>query len=366
MTLFRPVHWVRTHSFTSSLYWSARSWLWNHPITSDYAVWDQGDPSEWEEWNKERARILRIWKFLEPYFAERGYTLYVQKDLTDVFALQYPASKMIETRHLSYPYAQYHCKNEADLRFFPDSPRVWPARDKDGRDVVIKAISGAVPNNELKALQLLHSEPLCNDPRNRTIPVIEFIEYNQQTFVVMPRWCVAIECDFVTVGEIIGYARAIFEAVAFLHENNIAHGDLLAQNMCMDVILPKPRNNHDYYTGLHGPERKYVLIDFETAQIHRGSGPCSPEFERSRKRDIYFLAWSLLPNLRCIENVIPPIVDLLDSMMENDSSVTASAALSRFEEVCASLTKADLNLPVAAYLWSDGHLQYREGPPANQ
>ncbi|EKM77856.1 hypothetical protein AGABI1DRAFT_130128 [Agaricus bisporus var. burnettii JB137-S8] len=187
MSLSRPLHWVRMHSFSSSLYWTARSWLWNHPITSDYAVWDQGDPNEWEEWTKERARILRIWKFLEPYFSQRGYTLYVQKDLTDVFAPQYPASKMIDPRHLSYPYAQYRCKNDEQLGFFPHSPRVWPARDKDGRDVVIKAISGAVPKNELKALQLLHSEPLCNDPRNRTIPVIEFIEFNQQTFVVMPR-----------------------------------------------------------------------------------------------------------------------------------------------------------------------------------
>jgi hypothetical protein len=57
---------------------------------------------------------------------------------------------------------------------------------------------------------------------------------------------------------------------------------------------------------------------------------------------------------QCIEDVIPEIGNLLDSMKEDDSSVTASGALSRFEEICAPLTVGDLDLPVAAYRWSDG------------
>jgi hypothetical protein len=77
----------------------------------------------------------------------------------------------------------------------------------------------------------------------------------------------------------------------------MAHGDLLPQNMCMDLIIPSC--DYDvHYAGYHGPERRYVLIDFETAKIHSGSGPYSPEYERSRERDIYFLAYSLETNLR--------------------------------------------------------------------
>jgi hypothetical protein len=117
MLLYRPVHWVSTDSFTNSLYWTARSWLWNHPVTSDYGIWDQGDPYEQEKWVGERARILHIWKFLEPYFAERGYTLYVQKDLVDVFGFQYPASEMIDPERSLYPYAQYRCKDDKELKF---------------------------------------------------------------------------------------------------------------------------------------------------------------------------------------------------------------------------------------------------------
>jgi hypothetical protein len=58
--------------------------------------------------------------------------------------------------------------------------------------------------------------------------------------------------------------------------------------------------------------------------------------------------------MQCIEDVIPEIGNLLDSMKQEDGSVTASAALSRFEEICAPLIVEDLDLPVAAYRWSDG------------
>jgi hypothetical protein len=119
MLSLTPVPWVRTHSFTSSIYWTVRSWLWNYPITSDYSIWDTGDPNQYDDHVKERIRIRGIWKFLEPYFAERGYTLYVQKDQSDVFAVQLPASKMIDPELLSYPYAKYHCKDEEELEVGP-------------------------------------------------------------------------------------------------------------------------------------------------------------------------------------------------------------------------------------------------------
>jgi hypothetical protein len=89
----------------------------------------------------------------------------------------------------------------------------------------------------------------------------------------------------------------VIQTAAFLHENNMTHGDLLPQNMCMDVILPR-MHPHRYYTGYHVPGRRYVLIDFETSQIHHGSGPHSPKFEKSRRYDIYRLARSLSVNLR--------------------------------------------------------------------
>lgn len=154
---YRPVHWVHTHSLTRTVH----SWLWNYPLTPDFKIWDEGDPNQYEEWVKERGRTVHIWEFLAPYFAERGYKLYVRENLTDVFVSRYPASSKIDPLELSYPYAQYACKNErqlevalvvsgmgnpqifhAHLRY--QSQRVWAARDREGRDVMLKLESSTV------------------------------------------------------------------------------------------------------------------------------------------------------------------------------------------------------------------------------
>lgn len=67
------------------------------------------------------------------------------------------------------------------------------------------------------------------------MPVLEFIEFNQQVFAIMPRlgstsllcssimtktcyhrWSYTTQGDFVNVAEIIRYARAFFEVSAIL------------------------------------------------------------------------------------------------------------------------------------------------------
>ena len=81
--------------------------------------------------------------------------------------------------------------------------RVWPARDRLGRDVIIKyvsicmvvrtthvfprLVSGSEPSQELEALRRLNSPLLRANPRNRTIPVLEFIKWGDLVFAVMPR-----------------------------------------------------------------------------------------------------------------------------------------------------------------------------------
>ncbi|KAF7763837.1 hypothetical protein Agabi119p4_8374 [Agaricus bisporus var. burnettii] len=363
---YRPVRWIRTHSLTSSLYWTARSWLWNYPLTPDLAIWDEGDPNQYEKWLEERARTVRIWEFLSPYFAERGYTMYIRADLSDVMVYRFPASSMIDASKLSYPYAQRACTNEEEFKFGSIAHRVWAARDREGRDVILKVISGAVPANELKALQLLLSEPLRSDPRNHTIPIIEFIEFNQQTFIVMPRWSDPVQSDFSTVGEVIRYARIFFEALTFLHENNITHGDIALQNMSMDVLTPCPCYPR-YYTGYHGPERRYALIDFGGAELPTVAGEPSPGFEESRRRDIAWLAETLEIHLRCIEHVVPGIDKFLAPMSADnwENLPAAATVLSSFDETCCYLSSEELNMPLKAYRWDRGRFSYRDAPPEN-
>ena len=65
---------------------------------------------------------------------------------------------------------------------------MWPAHDSQGRQVVIHLVSEAGQiSAELEALQRLDPEELRSDPRNRTIPILEYIDTDGFVFIVIPR-----------------------------------------------------------------------------------------------------------------------------------------------------------------------------------
>ncbi|KAF8881724.1 hypothetical protein CPB85DRAFT_417608 [Mucidula mucida] len=343
----------------SSFYWTVRSWLWNYPVTEDYAIWDTGDPNDRQVFESDRIRLLRTWRFLRPFFVSRGYHPYVLKDPTDLFSNIVP-SIPASTEKMTFPFAQRFYRTDADAETYFFSPFVWPARDRLGRDVILKAISGPQPSKELRAFRRLQSDALRDDPRNHTIPVLDYVNFNGQMFVVMPRWNGATAADFAKVGELARYGRAFLEAVAFLHEHNISHGDILLQNVMTDALIPKAKKTTDpRIAGVRGPKRQYALIDFETAIVDY-----SPELLAGFKKDVRDLASALEFNLRCIQDVIPDIGPLFDSMKEFDSPAQPSAAtaLSRYEEICGSLSAEDLELEVPGRYWFEGEITYRPAP----
>ncbi|KAF8888001.1 hypothetical protein CPB85DRAFT_1334833 [Mucidula mucida] len=310
-----------------------------------------------------------MWCFLRPFFPSCGYHLYVPKDSADIYSYLVPITPMSSGMH-SFPFAPCLYKTDAEAEYPFYSPFVWPARDRIGRDVMVKAVSGSKPTKELQALRLLQSDALRDDPRNHTIPVLDFIEFNNQVFAVMPRWTRATRADFVTVGELVRYGQAFLEATAFIHEHNIAHGDINFQNMVMDVMVSEPKAPFGaVFAGVRGPERKYAFIDFETATLPAPSDSSSPDaehcvqrcspaadFARASKRDVDVLASALEIHLRCIEDVIPDLGTLFDSMKNRDDphQLTAAAALSRFEEICSSLSTDDMQREVKAIWWTRG------------
>ncbi|KAF8900810.1 hypothetical protein CPB85DRAFT_1458127 [Mucidula mucida] len=373
--LWKPIRWVRVRGFWSSLYWTIRSWLWNYPITANYAVWDTGDPNDPEVSERDTRRLLRMWRFLRPFFSSRGYHPYVPKDTANIDSNLVPSTAKSSGQH-SFPFASCLYKTEEDAEYFFYSPFVWPARDGTGRDVIIKAVSGSNPTKELRALRLLNSDTLRDDPRNHTIPVLDYLEFNGQVFAVMPRWNVAIWADFATVGEVVRYGQAFLEATAFLHEHNIAHGDTILQNMVMDVMVPRPKEFGVLFAGVRGPERKYAFIDFETATLPVPSSGSSspeanpsyspaPEFAIASKREVSRLASALEVHLRCVEDIIPDLGTLLNSMKDYDSphQPSAAAALSQYEELCSFLSTDDMHREVKMLRWDHGVITYRKSPP---
>ncbi len=115
----RPIRVVHVQGAYSSIYWTVRSWLWNYPVTEDYAIWDTGDPTDEQVFESDRIRLLRIWRFLRPFFVSHGYHPYVLKDPTDIFSEIVP-SIPASTEKMTFPFAQrfYRTDDDAETNFF--------------------------------------------------------------------------------------------------------------------------------------------------------------------------------------------------------------------------------------------------------
>ncbi|KAF8149336.1 hypothetical protein B0H34DRAFT_733314 [Crassisporium funariophilum] len=137
---------------------------------------------------------------------------------------------------------------------------VYAARDSQGRDVVIKIVSGRTPTNELRVLQALNTPKARADPRNHTIHVLDFIYFDGVAFVVMPRWPAAFNPDFGMVKEMLHLMDVILETFDYLHENRIAHCDFLPQNLGINVINDR---RCDFMLGMrYSSVVRYALYDF--------------------------------------------------------------------------------------------------------
>ena len=63
--------------------------------------------------------------------------------------------------------------------------------DRSGDDFIIKVVSdGQDPKGltELRILEQLSRPDIRAHPRNRTVPVVDFVRHEQYTFAIFPRW----------------------------------------------------------------------------------------------------------------------------------------------------------------------------------
>lgn len=116
--LLRPIQLLRVDDFCNSVYWTARSWLWNNPVSAGYSAWSVGDPNIPGQYDKDRARLIRVWDFLRPHFASRGYHLYSLENPEDIFTMLYPGTPLsTETEKRSFPFAKCFYKKTVDAEY---------------------------------------------------------------------------------------------------------------------------------------------------------------------------------------------------------------------------------------------------------
>ncbi|KAH9483619.1 hypothetical protein JR316_0003089 [Psilocybe cubensis] len=329
--------------------------------------------------------IKYFWLFLDPFFSSRGYRFYREHPDPDRWNEIVPAPWPPQAKNASYPYARHVRSNEPVPRSIL-YPRIWFARDLQGREVVIKVISEVdKPTQELKVFQRLNDKKLRDNPANHTIYALEYIKFDKFIFVVMPRWDCACVAEFESVSQLMSFALIWLETFAFLHSNKIVHLDFMAQNTAMNVIL-QPL---EYFrrTGLRDPnEVRYALIDFgisiafpedtviEDLRMIRYNSwfirnipddsviyPYNPF-----KADVALLASVLQTYVRHLESLVPELGPFFDSVvnMNDPNQLTASQAFARFKEICDGLSPEIAGSSFDSWIWRRGGIiKKKNGKP---
>ncbi|TFK34375.1 hypothetical protein BDQ12DRAFT_738249 [Crucibulum laeve] len=367
---------IQLKSLRERIVWTFRSWHANYPVP---LVMDRWQFNKENDFAVQLQDLQRPWMFLQSFFASRGYALYCPDPLSQNWDL-YPALTIGSNKprcEPQFPYALRLYTDDKDIMFAFFSPRVWPARDAQGRDVVIRLVSGRIPSDELKILQRLNTPKVRADPRNHSIYALDYISFDGLVFVIMPRWDNAFGHDFHNVQELMHFTDAFLEGIDFLHEHRIVHCDFSEQNTGMNVLT----NVHaSYLTGLRDLcVSQYAIYDFGWSLIYpyntvledvtvtthfnfsfhlRGlltpSGPHNPF-----QVDVLSVGLILLRWVRHIEDVVPDIGPFFDSMVTSDTTkrFTARQALLEFRKIHSRLSLSQLDSLVTGRFWDNGRIK---------
>ncbi|KAF4611408.1 hypothetical protein D9613_004313 [Agrocybe pediades] len=327
-------------------------------------------PRSLEEWGHQNLHDMDLlfqevlancerWQSLRSFFLEKGYYLYdAQSNLSHT---PHRSNQLRREIKPEYPFARKFYQTDEELVFDAQSLLVWAATDLKGREVVIKVVSDANPSDELDVLQFLNTKEARADPRNRTIPVIEFLELEQYTFAVMPRWGDPTGATFDTVHEIM----------------QIIHFDFLEQNTAMNAIYVARDNLR--LPGLRKvQDTRYALIDFGESKRYPRDIPLEDVRDNKRylfKRrrvpvpeypynpfavDVCGFAKVLERWVRHIEGFVPALGPFFDAMTAQnvEERLSAQQALIQFQKIYSNLSEEQLGQKINTMTWEEGVLRY--------
>ncbi|PIL24527.1 hypothetical protein GSI_14283 [Ganoderma sinense ZZ0214-1] len=310
-----------------------------------------------------------IWKALEPFFAERGYTLWQH---CYFFMTAMPKGGVVPNGYMyASPFRAYEELSgsiQGALSFEYRNALTRAARASDGRDVVFRVLAiGEEGREHVDLLKAFGRGTYGLINANHTLPLLDLIELDDITFAVFPK--VANSCSELynswaetSVGDILDMIVQCLEALVFLHHYGVAHRDAFKDNF---VIQWVPESlSVDYDSPISKP-RVYV-IDFELAIrfplgspkeervcVGRPSGgslpgpsgrPMPPEVLSGEPYDPFKLdVWQLGDSLSDFKSTIPEIDKVLVSMVDPDPATRPTA----YEAMKALLDAVGAIPPVA-------------------
>ncbi|KDQ18764.1 hypothetical protein BOTBODRAFT_153640 [Botryobasidium botryosum FD-172 SS1] len=217
-------------------------------MASTYIKAGAHPPSLAREWGDvdpvKDPRWARHWHALAPFFSEKGYTLFAARThgLYSIPRSPPPPASAPD------PFGLYESRENGHQPKFPPLKLLYAAQDRCGRYVVIKLVSkGKEDSNELQILRLLQSEPLWSDPSNATIRILEFLEYDDLRFAVMPFCDDSLAYPFINISEYLDFTEQVLRSLSFLHRHLIAHqaaaliGDIAHENFLINYLGAIPK-----------------------------------------------------------------------------------------------------------------------------
>lgn len=218
-------------------------------------------------------KVAERWKSLAPFFQLQGYYLYEWRGSFSVVPPQdIPSSRTFKDPATAYPYgwtpADMTLARDWDYAFNGTAGyRLWAARDDLGREVLIRLVSfPGEESQELKVYRRLNAPEARQDPRNHTLPVLDWLDYSGLTFVVLPRWGnTLVGGNCLRAEQVLRFGEIALETLAFLHEKRIAHRDIHLRNTVGNIMTGSCSMKKADTCKLNLAAERFALIDFDAS-----------------------------------------------------------------------------------------------------
>ncbi|KAH9477431.1 hypothetical protein JR316_0009644 [Psilocybe cubensis] len=341
-----------------------------------FAFWDSPDVVKW--------------------FKDHGYTLYKRSVYSGeelaTFPI-FPPDPQSGPVEADFPYA-HHDMDTTDLPevYQTDPPlsgvdtsgKILYAQDSLKRHVVIKL----VPDNtdEYRVLRFLSEQSMDTLKENCVIPVLDLLPIEGFWLAVMPRWGIGIyQPNPRYVYEIVDIIYSRLKSLAYLHDNNISHGDIRDANVVVNHFADSrllPRGYHRRSKLRTERRLLYALIDFDFSVM------LAPDADRTKFRlpyqrflgtnnvsndtaagehdyspfvgDVGALGVSLCFEYQCRTKYLPVLAPLLDMMTTWDLKrrFTAAEALKFFEQSLSEMTQKELEVEISGSIHYENYSTY--------
>lgn len=353
----------------------------------DPLAWTVSTEEPWDEELNQRTLddVAKRWESLAPFFLSHGYSVYDWKgNYRTVPSEDSRPPLALNDSAEAYPYGWSplgSLKDNRDYAFFGTRGyRIWPARDTQGREVLIRLVSfPGSESEELRIYRQLNTPESRQDSRNHTLPVLAWLQNSGLTFVVLPRWgepAVGLRC--LRAEQLLQYAETVLECLLFLHENRIAHRDIHFGNIVWNVMTGHHLMASADVIRLDLDAVRFAIIDFDSSISFPMSAQIdSVVLEREMRAelmklglpkeaanpfhdDVFVTLNVLQRHVRVLESELPEVGVFFDNHLKEYPPPPASEVLNAFRKAISGISEAQLvHVPKLLVWFSEAEWQQK-------